>query len=56
VQPLSLARTHEREFVSLPPGSLAVFSAHAELEGGHWYRSAPLTLGGGGQRGQVLRG
>lgn len=56
VQPLSLARTQEQEFVPLPPGSLAVFSAHVELEAGHWYRSAPLTLGGGGQRGQVLRG
>lgn len=56
VQPLTLARTDEQEFARLPPGSLAVFSAHAALDGGHWYQSAPLTLGGGGQRGQVLRG
>lgn len=57
VQPLTLARTHEQEFVHLPPGSLAVFSAHAALDGGgHWYHSAPLVLGGGGLRGQVLGG
>lgn len=56
VQPLTLARTDEQEFVRLPPASLAVFSAHAVLGGGHWYQSAPLVLGGGGQRGQVLRG
>ncbi|VCU71965.1 hypothetical protein PIGHUM_04057 [Pigmentiphaga humi] len=55
VQPLALARTHEQEFARLPPGSLAVFSAHAALDGGHWYQSAPLVLGGG-QRGQALRG
>lgn len=56
VQPLTLARTDEQEFVRLPSGSLAVFSAHAALDGGHWYQSAPLVLGGGGQHGQVLRG
>ena len=50
LQPLSTVAGSGMDLtVSLPPGSLAVFSAQLELDDGLWHGAAPLLWGGLGQ-------
>ena len=55
LHPLSVVAASDSKAVSkLPAGSLAVFSAHLENDGGHWFRSAPVVLGKVGVPGKLL--